>query len=461
MLAGDVKLPFLSDGVFIPGDLGAADLSDFDRVFEAIQPLVDYVTPRSSGQIVCGTEVGPDPDGAGGVEGIPTGNLIELAANQPVFCRAYTSVDGSAQWQVGGTNVGAASTTTIGADPTANIELSADGDGDFAVSIEFTPGDGSGVRTILPRPETIQDLLIELADAGLIPTVAGNPDFDYLADAEAFTFPFDFAVAGPITRDATINAGNTLVAATGITGLAAGASASASYSLSDISAGVTLGLIVTDDVESIQPADNATNPPGPLDRFFLTDLDSLIEVGDVAVGGDIDMVGRLGFLEVSANVDGTLTSPGPDPALKVGLTSGSIPHGRCDDRRCDPGARRPEPRPGGPHHRRRQPAIRRLCVRERRRRRPRGIRRIRHRLEPRRSEPDHRQFRRRLPEHAAPLRWRSHTGRRTGRLPRQTRRCSPALRRSTCSPSPASSDRSSSTTTATSATSQPFCLRPS
>ena len=33
MLAGDVKLPFLSDGVFIPGDLGAADLSDFDRVF--------------------------------------------------------------------------------------------------------------------------------------------------------------------------------------------------------------------------------------------------------------------------------------------------------------------------------------------------------------------------------------------------------------------------------------------
>ena len=222
MLAGDVKLPFLSDGVFIPGDLGTADLSDFDRVFEVIQPLMDYVTPRSSGQIVCGTGVGPDPDGPGGVEGIPTGSLIALEANQPVFCRAYTSVDGSAQWAVNGSPVGGASSTTIGADPSANIELSADGDGNFAVEIEFTPDDGSGAITILPRPETIQELLTELAAAGLIPTVGGDPDFGYDAAAQAFTFPFEFVVAGPLSRDATINAGNTLVAATGITGLSAG-----------------------------------------------------------------------------------------------------------------------------------------------------------------------------------------------------------------------------------------------
>ena len=324
MLAGDVKLPFLADGVFIPGDLGAADLSDFDRVFEVIQPLIDYVTPRSSGQIVCGTEVGPDPDGPGGVDGIPTGSLIALEADQSVFCRAYTSVDGSARWTVNGVDVGGASTTTIGADPSANIEVSADGDGDFAVEIEFTPDDGSGAITILPRPETIQELLTELAAAGLIPTVGGAPDFGYDGAAEAFTFPFDFAVAGPIARDATINAGNTLVADTGITGLSAGTTASANYSLSDISAGVTLGLIVTDDVTAINPADNAVNPPGPLDRFFLTDVDSLIEVGDVAVGGNLDMVGRLGFLEVAASVDGGLTSPGTDPALSLGLDPGDI-----------------------------------------------------------------------------------------------------------------------------------------
>ncbi len=324
MLAGDVKLPFLSDGVFIPGDLGVADAADFDRVFDAIQPLVDYVEPRSSGQIVCGTEVGPDPDGPGGVDGIPTGSLIALEAGQSVYCRAYTSVDGSAQWTVNGTDAGAPSTTTIGTEPSENIELAVGAGGDFAVEIGFTPDDGSGAITILPRPGTIQELLTELAAADLIPSPGGTPDFGYDAAAQAFTFPFEFGVAGPIQRDASINAGNSLVAATGLTGLSAGATASASYSLSDVSAGVTLGLIVTDDVESINPGDEVTNPPGPLDRFFLSGVDSIIEVGDVSVDGNFAMDGRLGFLEVAAGVSGSLTTPGSDPAVKVGIGSTGV-----------------------------------------------------------------------------------------------------------------------------------------
>ena len=324
MLAGDVKLPFLSDGVFIPGDLGTADLSDFDRVFDAIKPLMDYVTPRSSGQIVCGTEVGPDPDGVGGVEGIPTGMLIDLQPSQPVYCRTYTSVDGSAQWTVNGSNVGAASTTTVGAEPSANVALAASATGKFDVGLAFTPNDGSGVQQILPRPDTIQDLLTELVAANLIPLDGVDPDFDYNDAAEAFTFPFEFAVAGPIEREATINAGNSLVAATGITGLSADASATASYSLSNITAGVTLGLIVTDDVSSINPGDEATNPPGPLDRFFLSGVDSLIEVGDVTVDGNFEMNGRLGFLEIDATVNGNLSSPGTDPSLKVGIAGTTV-----------------------------------------------------------------------------------------------------------------------------------------
>ena len=324
MLAGDVKLPFLSDGVFIPGDLGSADLSDFDRVFEVIKPLIDYVTPRSSGQIVCGTEVGPDPDGPGGVEGIPTGMLIDLAPNQEVFCRAYTSVDGSAQWKVNGAPVGAVSTTTVGADPSANIQLATSASGQFDVAIDFTPNDGSGAIELLPRPDTIQDLLTELAANNLIPLVGGDPSFGYNAASEAFTFPFKFSVPGPIPRDASINAGNSLVAATGITGLSADASATASYSLSNIAAGVTLGLIVTDDISTINPGDADVNPEGPLDRFFLSGVDSLIEVGDVEVAGNFTMNGRLGFLEVDANVTGNLTSPGTDPAVKVGLTGTTV-----------------------------------------------------------------------------------------------------------------------------------------
>ena len=329
MLAGDVELPFLADGVFIPSDLGSADLADFDRVFEAIQPLMDYVVPRSTGQIVCGTGVGPDPDGVDGPEdGLPTGALVELGPNQPVFCRTFTAVDGSAQWSVNGVDVGGAG-TTIGTDPTTNIELSANGSGQFSVAVAFTPDDGSGLQEILPRPETIQDLLVELADAGLIPLDGADPDFDYDADTQSFRFPFEFTAAtgGPddpvIEREATINAGNSLVADTGITGLSAAASASANYSLSDISAGVTLGLIVAEDITTINPDDNGTSPPGPLDRFFVSGVDSILEVGDVEVGGDLDMVGRLGFLEIAAELSGTLGKPDADaPAVSVGLAGG-------------------------------------------------------------------------------------------------------------------------------------------
>ncbi len=147
MLAGDVKLPFLSDGVFIPGDLGAADLSDFDRVFEAIQPLVDYVDaavvrpdrvrhrgrPRSrrAGWRRGDPDRQPDrPRGepAGVLPGVHVGRRI-----RPVAGRTARMSE-------------RASTTTIGVDPTANIELSADGDGDFAVEIEFTPGRRVGCR---------------------------------------------------------------------------------------------------------------------------------------------------------------------------------------------------------------------------------------------------------------------------------------------------------------------------
>ncbi len=318
MLAGDVDLPFLSDGVFIPGDLGVADAADFDRVFQAIQPLIDYVEPRSSGQIVCGTEVGPDPDGEGvGVEGLPTGALIDLAAGQSVFCRTYTSVDGSAQWRVGGAAVGGASTTSVGTAPSTNVELEAGAGGAFAVSLDFTPGDGSGTIPILPRPATVQALLLELADAGLIPSPGGVPDFGYESDVEAFTFPFEFGVTDPIERTATINAGNSLVADTGITGLSAGATATASYSIDDITAGATLGLIVTEGTDA--------DPISPLDRFYLSGVDSLLEVGTVTLDGNFDMVGRLGFLEVEANVAGELSKPvGADSALKVGLDGSDI-----------------------------------------------------------------------------------------------------------------------------------------
>jgi len=325
MIAGDVDLPFLGDGVFIPEDLGIGDAADFDQVFDVIRPLMDYVTPRSSGQIVCGVTEGPDPDGAGGDDGLPAGGARNLEAGQAVFCRTYTSQNGDAAWSVNGAAVPFAdSALTIGLDPTRNIELAAGPAGEFAVELEFTPDDGFGARTIKERPDTIQELLTELADAGLIEAPGGIPAFGYDSDLEAFTFDIGMT-APPITRDATVNVGNSLVADTGLTGLSGTVGAAAEVMIDNASAGITLGLIVTDDAADINPADNAlpNSEPGPGDRFFVAASSPILEVGTVDMTGSIAMEGRLGFLEVGATANGTLSSPGAGPAVAVSLNTGT------------------------------------------------------------------------------------------------------------------------------------------
>ena len=49
MIAGDRPLPFLDGGLFVPSGLG----DDFDKVFDAVKPLYDYVQSRSV-QLNCG-----------------------------------------------------------------------------------------------------------------------------------------------------------------------------------------------------------------------------------------------------------------------------------------------------------------------------------------------------------------------------------------------------------------------
>ena len=49
MIAGDRPLPFLDGGLFIPAGIG----DDFDKVFDAVKPLYDYVQSRSV-QLNCG-----------------------------------------------------------------------------------------------------------------------------------------------------------------------------------------------------------------------------------------------------------------------------------------------------------------------------------------------------------------------------------------------------------------------
>ena len=140
---------------------------------------------------------------------------------------------------------------------------------------------------------------------------------------ESFEFPIGTSVAGPISASITVDAGSSLVADTGLTGLSGGAGAQASLKIADINAGITLGLIATEDEADINPADNGDqveNTPGPGDRFYVRTDGPVVSVDDVTIDGNISMIGRLGFLEVAAVAGGTLAKPDDQaPALAVNL----------------------------------------------------------------------------------------------------------------------------------------------
>ncbi|MFP4635709.1 MAG: hypothetical protein ACLFRD_07610, partial [Nitriliruptoraceae bacterium] len=328
MMGGDVDLPMLDDGIFIPGDLGDLEEADFDQVFDAIQPLMDYVEPRSIGQIVCGTTATAPEDGED--DGIPAGSVRHLEAGDTVHCRAYTSDDADAvTWSFGNASDldGDEDTETIGVEPTRNVTATMDEDGKLDVSLEFTPEDGDEPLTVLPRPDTIQEFLAELADAELIPTTTDDvPEFDYDPDLEAFTFPIS-TVVEDIQRDATANAGNNLVAETGLTGLGASGEGDLDLDFGPIEAAMTLGLIITDDVADINPddpGDDDEDEPGPGDRFFVRSQEGpVLSVEEVTLDGSLGLEGRLGFLEVEANGEASLNRPDDEPALQVELTTPS------------------------------------------------------------------------------------------------------------------------------------------
>ena len=262
----------------------------------------------------------PSPD----EDGIPFGSVRNLAQGDVVSCRAYTSDEGTnVQWNVLSGN---ATLTTadnniiaesVGKTPTRNVEFTMDANGELEISATFTP-DGGSATTIMPRPDTVQELIEELVDAGLISLA---DDVDYNADLEAFELPIGTSVAGPITRDVTIDAGSSLVADTGLTGLSAGAGAQGTISVADINASVTLGLIATENEADINPADNGDNEnaPGPGDRFYVRTNGPVVSVGEVTLNGNLSMIGRLGFLEIQALGSGALTSPGDEPAVAVSL----------------------------------------------------------------------------------------------------------------------------------------------
>ncbi len=116
----------------------------------------------------------------------------------------------------------------------------------------------------------------------------------------------------------TIDAGSSLVADTGLTGLAAGAGAQATIEVAGIDAGITLGLIATEDEADINPDDNGVDEdaPGPGDRFYIRTDGPVLSVDEVALNGHLDMVGRLGFLEVGAVAVGHPDQPRRRPGAR-------------------------------------------------------------------------------------------------------------------------------------------------
>jgi Ca2+-binding RTX toxin-like protein len=326
MIGGDVNIPLLGDGVFLPADLGA-DPGGFDKAFEAIQPLLDYIKPRAEGQIVCGVRSTP-PDAS--TDGVPYGSVLNLTSGDTAECRVYAAApvqSGTVEWQVtsgnatlGAETTGAAADGTASDAPTKNAHFTMAADGELEVSVTYTLVGESDEITIVQRPDTIQELLLELLAAGLVePTIADTAVPNVTFNSELQAIEFDLGIStDPVERSITVNAGDELIAETGLGGLSG--SATGGLNLGAVSASTTVGVILAEDPADINPGDNNDFDPGPGDRLFLRNTDALLTVGDLELDANAALVGRLGFLEITADLEANVSKPDANqPALQVGF----------------------------------------------------------------------------------------------------------------------------------------------
>jgi len=320
---GNGPLPFLEQG------LSAA--------FDAAAPLVALARRITDADVICGTKAGfADSDD-------PTGSTANIADGTTVYCRAKTAfapVSDTVQWvspnAIEGANTGDAGidpgadpeNDTVGSAPTKNAVFTLDCPSGqatctFDVTLTFDADpDGPGgapqqTFTAIQKPQTALELCNKVAAAASLGANYCDTKLSYSTDTRSLTLRVA-GTADPPAANIKVDFGDRLRNATNLTGLERliqnanpDLDADGSVNASGLAFDLSFGVVLVPNLADITPGPTGDDPNStkddnvePLDRFFVkvdnaTDKPEL-KLQDLTLGANVNLKGKVGFLEVSA-----------------------------------------------------------------------------------------------------------------------------------------------------------------
>ena len=349
--------------------------------FDAAAPLVQFARRITDADVVCGTREGLNADD------IPTGSTANIDHGKKVYCRAkapFEDVSDTVVWTPAnatkGANTGEAGIdggadpedATVGPSPTDNAEFTMNCGSaatcSFDVTLTFDADpDGPGGQpvttfTAIPKPQTALELCNKVAAAASLGASYCNDKLTYATSTRALTLRVT-GTADPPAKGIRVDFGDKLRNATNLAGLErevtnpnADLDFDGSVDASGLGFDLSFGVILVPNLADITPAahgdDPGTDVPSTkddnveaLDRFFVQVDNSTDEhelsLNSLSLGANVDLTGKVGFLEVSAagsdaaNPNGTAFDVGPtdgpdgdsadDPVLELDVKTPDAP----------------------------------------------------------------------------------------------------------------------------------------
>jgi Ca2+-binding RTX toxin-like protein len=303
---GELPVPFLEDGI---GDAFTAGL-----------PLLQFIASQGDAAIVCGTAAEDPP--RGGVQNLEDGELV--------YCQAVALENPtSLQWSIGnGVVVGADDVAgSVGTNPDAwvtfEMQLAVGETASPDVTLEFTDPDGV-LHSVHRRFATAQELAERLAQlAGFDPT-AVEPAYDEARKALTFHLVRTFDPLGGNQAldpdglghvETRPDFGDQLIGASGLAGLRPTGGSSATIDPGAATLDVTFGVLLEDSLP-IEDRFFAAVRPGAGEHEFALE--------DAVVDATVELVGRIGMVEVSVVGDASQNDVGT-LAFEIGRVDPGVP----------------------------------------------------------------------------------------------------------------------------------------
>jgi Ca2+-binding RTX toxin-like protein len=286
-ITNDVQLPYLQH----PLSAG----------FEPGRALFELAKQQGDAFIMCGPGNTLPPSG-------------DPTAGGTIYCQTFAPTDPfSVTWSIRDCPTAtivseATAIETVGVRPTENVEFSNLPEGELPpIQVKFRDPPGSGgaegaVHTVTPRIRSAQELLTELEN--LDGVTAASLQFDQAMASLTFSITMEW---DPDVTPTALAFGDQLRQAANLSGLSAVPGAEASFDVDGAHLAATFGVILVDDYADITPSD--TEEPRPDDRFFMV-VDPTagayeFQAEDLTVDTIVDLVGHIGFLEVTVKGDET------------------------------------------------------------------------------------------------------------------------------------------------------------